>query len=162
MPKTLISPDRVETYYQEFISLEEKEIRKLVRQFQRKQSQFAVYLVAVSRREEWSESEEEFFVTTSLFFWWVLGREFRLPAKISADRIEEADNAMYVAAESQPGSVSEVSEKIVTQSSQPALLGFVLRLFEENDLSEQVRQEEVGIMMLSLRTVLDLLAEAAG
>ena len=158
----MLTYDEISNSYEKFASQDEKEINSLLKQFQKKQMPLMVYLSAVSQREEWNDDEQEIFFGAALFLWVVLSKP---SAQVSMERIEKADNDLFGELESHVGkehrNLEERVEQMLDQSRQPNLLGFLVELLIEEDPEVQLRPDSQGIMLFTLRNMMDLLTEPA-
>lgn len=162
----VISTHQIDLTLNQFNSASDKDIKKMMRKFQKKQEPLLVYTAAVARREELRDAEYELFMNMVLIFWKLTSDVNPQQRMITLEQLDEADNTLIHELESNDESedllVNKAGEKVTVMEAyhQPALVDFLVEQIIENE-DEEVREETKGMLFLYLNNILDLLLQAS-
>ena len=157
----MISEDTVRQTDEALSGLTEKETRKLIRNFQRKQEPLLVYIAAVIEREGLNEDEQDLLTSSTILSWRIMHDAFPKLKVVSMEEIEDADNKLFSTLEK----FDEMSEdqqmhfgtKVLAEYPERELLGY---LSEKVMAAKEIREDARGLIFLILKNVLDLLIHA--
>lgn len=163
----VISTHQIDLTLNQFNSASDKDIKKMMRKFQKKQEPLLVYTAAVAQREELKDAEYELFMNMVLIFWKLTSDVNPQQRMITLEQLDEADNTLIHELESNIDEreeflVNKAGEKVTVMEGyrQPALVDFLVEQIIETEDAE-VREETKGMLFLYLNSILDLLLQAS-
>jgi hypothetical protein len=154
----MISLEIILEVEQSLRSLEDDEVKKVLRRFERKQTAVFVYLAAVCEREELNEDEQDVLFSIALILWTTLLQNFKSVKKVSMERIEELDNEIMALLEANVDKNDEALAKDVAElvnQTEPNLFEFILMRSMKPDETAPVREDIKPLMVLFLKAVLE-------
>jgi hypothetical protein len=157
----MVSEDDVRRTDEALSGMTEKDTRKLIRSFQKKQEPLLVYIAAVIEREGLNEEEQDLLTTATILSWRIIQDAFPKLKKVTMEEIEAADNKLFSTLEK----FDEMNEnqqmhfgtKVLAEYPERELLGY---LSEKVVAAEDIREDARGLIFLVLKNVLDLLIQA--
>ncbi len=139
-------------------NLEDDEVKRLLRRFERKQTAIFVYLAAISEREELNEDEQDVLFTIALVLWTALLKNSKSVKKVRMDRIEELDNEIMAMLEKNiegsDVSLAKEAGQLINQS-EPKLFEYILMRCMKSDQTMPIREDTKSLMVFFLKVVLD-------
>jgi hypothetical protein len=159
--KDSISAEVVETIWQRIASKPARGAQKLVNRMSKEQPVVLAYLMAVDT-DIFNQSEREVLLFLGVVVWQIMLQKTRPLTKVTEEILDkaEADNlkmAEYLRGETEAG-FEEATRKIIGNYKQPEVLRYVVEaIMEDTEESSPIREENKGIMLLDLKTVIDCL-----
>jgi hypothetical protein len=157
----MISEDQVRQADEALAGMTERDTRKLIRNFQKKQEPLLVYIAAVIEREGLNEGEQDLLTTATILSWRVMQDAFPKLKKLTMEEIEDADNKLFSTLEHFDGmnqdQQMQFGTKVLAEYPERELLGY---LSEKVMAAEEIREDAKGLIFLILKNVLDLLIQA--
>ena len=120
-----------------------------------------VYLLAVGS-DILNEDERELLLYLGMVIWQIMSQGDTPLTKVTEDDLDKAEEANmkmleYLEGESEAGFM-DVTEKMISNYGQPEVLKYAVEaLMEEPEEGCLIRDENKGIMMIYLKTVIDCL-----
>jgi len=159
-----ITREEIAQAQQALAQLTEKETQKIVRAFQKRQVALLVYSAAIVEREGFNDDEQDLFFTMTLLAWQVMKEHYPRMKKVSMDDIEQTDDQLFSSLESFAEMPEEDQFKagsaLIEIHLEPELLGYLIEHVNEAPPETGVREEMKGVIMMTLRIILDLLVRA--
>ena len=157
----MIAEDVVRHTDEALSGMTEKDTRKLIRSFQRKQEPLLVYIAAVIEREGLNEGEQDLLTSSAILSWHIMQDAFPKLKKVTMEEIEDADNKLFSTLERfdemNDDQQMHFGTKVLAEYPERDLLGY---LSEKVMAAEEIREDARGLIFLILKNVLDLLIQA--
>ena len=152
-----ISPDVVKKGWEQMAELPEDKAAPLATRFAGEQPAVVGFLTAVDQ-ETLNQEEREVLFYLGLVVWQIMSKGARLKT-VSMQAIEDADNANVDVLE-QLGEGSEqdlaaAARDMVTNYNQAAVLQYCIEALVEAAAENEVRPDNIGPMMIDLKTIVD-------
>jgi hypothetical protein len=156
-----ISAESVEKAYSVICGLTEQEAYRLSFDFQKDQPLLLAYLTVVDQAIL-NQEERELLFYLGAVIWKIMLPEDRKLTEVNQDRLLSIEAANQKTGESLriSGSVkfAEVVKKLLQECSQPEVLRYAIAaLMDEDNDENTVRDENLGIIILDLKTVIEYL-----
>lgn len=157
--KHSISAEVVERTWQRIAGQSARDAQKLVNRMSKEQPVVLAYLMAVDT-DIFNQSEREVLLFLGVVVWQIMLQGTRPPPMVTEKILDkaEADNlkmAEYLRGETEAG-FEEATRKIIGSYKQPEVLRYVVEaIMEDTKESSPIREENKGIMLLDLKTVID-------
>jgi hypothetical protein len=154
-----IPADIVEKIYEEMAEIAPEEVESLVQKMTEEQPVILTFLLAVSEEFESEEEKEQFFYMGVTIWRIMASGETTLPS-VSEKLLEKTENKNlqmleYLEEESEEDFM-ETSMKIMEDYNQPEALRYVVEtLFEDPHDENIIKEENMGLFFLYLKTVID-------
>jgi len=154
-----IPEDDVEKMWIRFNEMSVDETPELIQRMTEEQPLVLAYLMAVGDTI-FNEDERELLVFLGIVIWETMSQGTTPLPPITEEILDEAEEANvqmleYLEGESQSG-LWETTESIIDNYNQRHVLGYVLEaIMEEPEEGCEIRDENRGIMMIYLKTVID-------
>lgn len=155
-----VSEEVVENVLKRMEDIEEEDIPKLIEEMGKEQPIVLAYLLAYG--EEMDEDDQGFLIFLGLNIWQMMSEGDHSPAKVSEELLEELEDKNIKMVESQAEESEDnlwnFSERLVNDYNQRNILMYVLgEIMEESEDEGAIQEENIGIFMLCLMTVIDCL-----
>jgi len=157
----MITSDIVERTWKEIATLSPRRMPRLVRRMGREQPLVLAYLMAVDN-DILNQDERELLLYLGVVVWQITSQGSQPLPKVTEDILDEAEArntkmAEYLQGETEVG-FEEATRTIIRNYGQPEVLRCVVEaLIEEPEERCLIRDENRGIMLLDLKTVIDCL-----
>jgi hypothetical protein len=156
----LITADTVEKTYTRMWNMPEQEAYKLSYVMQKEQPLLAAYLAAVDE-DVLNKDEREVLFYLGTVIWQIMSSGEKPLPKIKEDALLTIEKENLKIAESLKSSntvtFAEVIKRILRDYHQPEVFKYVVAtLIEEDDEECNIKDEHLGIIMLDLKTVIDV------
>lgn len=154
-----IPSDVVEKTLNEMVEMSAQGAPKMIKRMTKQQPLILAYLMAVGD-EIFNQDERELYVFLGVVIWQIMSQgETPLPKVTEEiiDEVEESNLKMleYLEGESE-ADFMKTTEKILDNYNQKEVLRYVLEaIMEEPEDDCEIRDENRGIMMIYLKTVID-------
>ncbi len=159
-----ITREEIGKAQQALANLNEKETQSIVRVFQKRQVALLVYSAAVSEREGFNDDEQDMFFTMTLLSWQVLKKHYPRMKKIKMKDIEDTDDQIFSSlrnsAEMSDEDQLKAGSALIENYREPELLGYLIEHVVEAPPESGVREEMKGVILMTLRIILDLMIQA--
>lgn len=155
--------ETIEASWNSMEDLDPDTIPALVDELGHKQPFLLTYLMATGH-DILSEQESEALLFMGVMIWQILNRIYNNIAVISGNDLDSHENKNiqmleYLAGESESDFLDTV-EKIMSKYHQPELLRFIIsKLNEEPDRGIELSDENMGMIVIYLKTVIDCFDE---
>jgi hypothetical protein len=154
-----ITSEIVETTWKKMAAMSRWEAQKLAKLFVKQQPVIATYLLAVDS-DLLNQGERQLLFYLGTVIWQIMShRKTPLPV-VTEEALYRAEDtnikmAEYLQGETESGFV-EATETIISSYRQPEVLQYVVEaLMEEPEEGCIIRDDNLGIMFLDLKTVID-------
>ncbi|MBM3157868.1 MAG: hypothetical protein FJ004_11385 [Chloroflexi bacterium] len=157
--KNSISADVVEKTWQRVAKFSPQNVQKLIKRMAKEQPVVLAYLMAVDN-DIFNQSEREGLLFLGMVVWQIMLQGTRPLPKVTEKILDEAEArnlkmAEYLRDETEAG-FEETTRKIIGSYKQPEVLRYVVEaIMEDTEESSPIREENKGIMLLDLKTVID-------
>jgi hypothetical protein len=157
-----IPTDVVEAMWDRMAELPASEAPGLVKAFEEQQPAVLAYLMA-AEGDELNQEERELLLFLGLTVWQIMTQGTTAPPFVSAEMLQAAEtrNLDWLESLEQKANAHEDEAGIamVTSYAQPDVLRGVLEALMEEDTGDPglIRDESKGLLLLSLKTVIDCL-----
>ena len=157
--KKSISAEVVERTWQRIAGQSVKDAQKLVNRMSKEQPVVLAYLMAVDN-DIFNQSEREVLLFLGVVVWQIMLQGTRPLPKVTEKILDKAEAgnlemAEYLRGETEAG-FEEATRKIIGGYKQPEVLQYVVEaIMEDTEESSPIREENKGIMLLDLKTVID-------
>ena len=156
-----ISAENVEKAYAVICGLTEQEAYRLSYDFQKNQPLLVAYLSAVDK-DILNQEERELLFYLGAVVWKIMSSEDKKTHEANEDRLLSFEAANQKIAESLRTTDSikfaDVVKKLLKSCHQPEVLRYVIAaLMDEDNAENSVRDENLGIIILDLKTVIEYL-----
>lgn len=154
-----ISSEIVEETYKKIGGMPPQEAPKMVNRMSKQQPLVLAYLMATGH-DILNQDERELLLYLGIVVWQIMNQGTKSLPEITEkilDKTEDSNMKMleYLDDESESGFIDTL-EKIINNYNQPEVLRYVVEaLVEEPNEESMVRDENIGIMMIFLKTVID-------
>lgn len=153
-----ISAEIVERNWKELSDFNQKEATNVINEISLKQPLILAYLMAIGE-ELFDQDENELLLYLGVAIWKMMTEGDEPMPEVTEellDKKEEKNFKMieYLGGESESGFVEGV-HRIFKGYNQPEILGFVIEALMESLEEGIIEDENVGLMMLYLKTVID-------
>ncbi len=149
----------VQQTWERIAMMPEKNAEKLTTRMGKEQPAIVAFLLAVDQ-DILNQEEREVLFYLGLVIWQIMSRGHSLPmAPIEA--VEQADDANAAMLEQMMGAadsdLTAEAEKLVNTYNQSAVLQYAITALVEAADQGEVRQDNIGVMLIDLKTVVDCL-----
>ncbi len=156
-----ISAENVEKAYAAICGLTEQEAYRLSYDFQKYQPLLVAYLTAVDK-DILNQEERELLFYLGAVVWKIMSSEDKITPGANEDRLLSIENANQKIADSLRTTDSvkfaDVVKKLLKACHQPEVLRYVIAaLMDEDNAENSVRDENLGIIILDLKTIIEYL-----
>ena len=157
-----ISTESVEQTARRIENLSVRQGEQLTQKFMEEQPLVMAYLMAVDN-DSLNEEEREwlFFLGTAVWQMMTQG-DASLPqvTEQTIEQVEAANQRTFEAlAGGLDGDARTAMENLLRDYNQPAVLKYVITALMESAQNESIRQDNLGVLMLDLKTVIDCFNE---
>lgn len=153
-----ISADIVESTWQRMAAMSPGEALKLVDRMKEEQPVVMAYLMAVDH-DLFNQEERELLVYLGMVVWQIMSPGNAPLSRVTEkalDKAEESNMKMIESLMEAPEpDFTETTRTMIENYGQPEVLRYVVEALVEAVENEEVRDENMGIMMLDLKTVID-------
>lgn len=155
-----VSARVVEKTWREMANLTLAKGRELVTRMADEQPVIMAYLTTVDQ-DLLNQRERELLFYLGMVVWQMMSKGKTLPPKVTVeglDRAEEANlNLLRSLAEAPDEEAEGALAKVMAEYGQPAVLRYVVEAIVEAVENREIREENSGILMINLKTVIDSL-----
>ncbi len=154
-----ISSEIVEETYKRLGGMPPQEAPKMVNRMSKQQPLVLAYLMATGH-DVLNQEERELLLYLGIVVWQIMNTGAKSLPEITEEILDEAEDSNmkmleYLDGESETGFI-DVLEKIINNYNQPEVLRYVVEaLVEEPKEESMIRDENIGIMMIYMKTVID-------
>jgi hypothetical protein len=154
-----ISSEIVEKTYKRLGGMPPQEAPKMVNRMSKQQPLVLAYLMATGH-DILNQDERELLLYLGMVVWQIMNQGTKSLPEITEkilDKAEDSNMKMleYLDDESESGFIDTL-EKIINNYNQPEVLRYIVEALVEEPKEESViRDENIGIMMIFLKTVID-------
>jgi hypothetical protein len=158
--KKSISADVVERTWQRIAGQSAKDAQKLVNRMSKEQPVVLAYLMAVDN-DIFNQGERGVLLFLGVVVWQIMLQGTRPLPKVTDKILDKAEAgnlkmAEYLRGEKTEAGFEEATRKIIGSYKQPEVLRYVIEaIMEDTEESSPIREENKGIMLLDLKTVID-------
>jgi len=158
-----IPAETVERTWKEMSTMSPLNYPKLIDKFSKEQPIVLTYLIAVGD-EQFNEDERQLLLYLGVVVWMIMSRGNKALPRVTEKMIDEAEKKNikmleYLEDETVTG-FYDTTATILEGYNQPELLRYVVAaLMEEHEEEVDIREENIGIMMIYLKTVIDCFDE---
>lgn len=154
-----ISSEIVERTWQEMATMSPVNYPKLINQFAKEQPFVLGYLMAVDN-ELFNEDERELLFYLGTVVWRIMSQGEKPLPKVTEEMIFAAEdnnfNTLQLLESKDEASVYDTTAEMISSYNQPEVLRYVVEaLMEEDEEGVDIREDNVGMMMIYLKTVID-------
>lgn len=164
----LITAEQIEAAFIFLETLPDKEQKKFLRKFQKKQEALLVYVAALIAREELNDAEQDLLTSTALILWKLTLDASTNQRTIMTAEIDEADNnaraeleKLLDAGEDELFEAGAREAEDLDVSGQPELIDFLMSTIIEAPEDSGIREDSKGILAMYGLTILRLLVRAS-
>jgi hypothetical protein len=155
-----ISTESVEQTAQRIENLSVRQGEQLTQKFMEEQPLVMAYLMAVDN-DLLNEEERELLFFLGAAVWQMMAQGGAPLPQVTEQTIDQFEAANQRTFEALAGGSDEdtrtVMEKLLRDYNQPAVLKYVITALMESAQEEGIRQDNLGVLMLDLKTVIDCL-----
>lgn len=154
-----ISAEIVERTWKEMSTMSPLNYPKLINKFSKEQPFILTYLIAVDG-QQFNEDERELLLYLGVVVWMMMSRGNNPLPKVTEKMIDDAEEKNikmleYLEGETETG-FYETTDTILQDYNQPEVLKYVVEaLMEDDDEDVDIQEENIGLMMIYLKTVID-------
>jgi hypothetical protein len=158
-----ISTEIVERTWKEMSTMSPVNHPKLINKFAKEQPIILAYLMAVDD-EMFNEDERELLLYLGVVIWKIMSRGTKLLPSVTEKMIDDAEEKNikmleYLEGETETG-FYETTATILEGYNQPEVLRYVVEaLMEDDEEDVDIQEENIGMMMIYLKTVIDCFDE---
>jgi hypothetical protein len=155
-----ILADVVERTWQRIAGQSAKDAQKLVNRMSKEQPVVLAYLMAVDN-DIFNQGERGVLLFLGVVVWQIMLQGTRPLPKVTDKILDKAEAgnlkmAEYLRGEKTEAGFDEATRKIIGSYKQPEVLRYVVEaIMEDTEESSPIREENKGIMLLDLKTVID-------
>lgn len=153
-----ISADIVESTWQRMAAMPSREAPKLVARMEKEQPVVMAYLMAVDH-DLFNQEERELLLYLGMVVWQIMSQGSTPLPRVTEKALDRAEKSNMKTIESlmdaSEADFTETARTMIENYSQPEVLRYVVEALVEAVEDEEVRDENMGIMMLDLKTVID-------
>lgn len=158
----MISEKEIEATEAALSGMNDRDTRKLIRNFQKKQEPLLVYIAAVIEREGLNEEEQDLLTSTAILSWHVMRDHFPQLKTVPMEEIEASDNNLFSTLDRFDAMDDQeqlkYGAKVLEEHPQRELLGYISEKVSGN---EEIREEARGLIFLIAKNILDMLIHAS-
>jgi hypothetical protein len=156
-----ISAEIVERTWKEMSTMSPLNYPKLITKFSKEQPFILTYLMAVED-ERFNEDERELLLYLGTVIWRMMSKGNNPSPEVNENMIGEAEQKNIRMLEYLEGEIEadfyDTTAKIIESYNQPEVLRYVVEaLMEEDEDDVEIYPENIGLMMIYLKTVIDCL-----
>ncbi len=155
-----ISAEVVEQTWQRVAALTRREGERLAQKFAAEQPAVTAYLMAVDR-DLFSDEERELLFYLGTVVWQMMAQGDAPLPQVTEQMLEEAEDANLAMLESQVDASDDDARaamaNLLQDYAQPEVFKYVVEVLMESAQEEDVCQDNLGVMMVDLKTVIDCL-----
>lgn len=155
-----VSARVVEKTWREMANLTPSQGRELVTRMADEQPVILGYLTSVDR-EILNQSERELLFYLGMVVWQMMSKGKTLPPKVTVESLDQAEEAnlklLRSLAEAPDAEAEGALSKVMAEYGQPEVLRYVVEAIVEAVENKEVREENSGILLIDLKTVIDSL-----
>jgi hypothetical protein len=154
-----ISSEIVEKTYNKLGRMPPQEAPKMVDRMSKQQPLVLAYLMATGH-DVLNQEERELLLYLGVVVWQIMNQGTKSLPEITEEILDETEDSNmkmleYLDGETETGFIDTL-EKIINNYNQPEVLRYVVEALVEEPKEESViRDENIGIMMIFLKTVID-------
>ena len=154
-----ISAEIVERTWKEMSTMSPLNYPKLINKFSKEQPFILTYLIAVDG-QQFNEDERELLLYLGVVIWMMMSRGNNPLPKVTEKMIDDAEEKNIKMLEYLEGETEtdfyEMTDTILQDYNQPEVLRYVVEaLMEDDDEDVDIQEENIGLMMIYLKTVID-------
>ena len=154
-----ISAEIVERTWKEMSTMSPLNYPKLINKFSKEQPFILTYLIAVDG-QQFNEDERELLLYLGVVIWMMMSRGSNPLPKVTEKMIDDAEEKNIKMLEYLEGETEtdfyETTDTILQDYNQPEVLRYVVEaLMEDDDEDVDIQEENIGLMMIYLKTVID-------
>ena len=151
----------VEKTLNEMMEMSHQGAPKMIKRMTKPQPFILAYLLAVGH-DIFNQEEQELFVFLGVVIWRIMSQGDTPLPKVTEEIIDEAEDANFKMLEYLEGEseadFNETTENMLTNYNQQEVLRYVLEaIMEEPEDDFEIREDNKGMMMIYLKTVIDCL-----
>lgn len=156
-----ISAEIVERTWKEMATMSPLNYPKLINKFSKEQPFMLAYLMAVDD-EQFNQDERELLLYLGVVVWKIMSRGNKPLPQVDEEMIDSAEEKNinmleYLEGETETG-FYETTASVLEGYNQPQVLRYVVEaLMEEDEEGVDIREDNIGMMMIYLKTVIDCL-----
>ncbi|SEH07578.1 hypothetical protein [Candidatus Venteria ishoeyi] len=157
----VISIEEIEEYLNEIDNTPEKEIEAIVIRMSEEQGYALTYLMAVGG-DSFDEDEHEAFFYLGFSIWYIMEKINSNMPMITEEEIDSVEQNNFkmldVMSDETEAEITKLIEIIVENYNQPNLFGYIVESLmeeEDDDGDPLFREENSGMMLIYLKTVVD-------
>lgn len=156
--------DEIDQYWNEMDKLELDDVPTLVNNLGKKQPYILTYLMATGN-DILSQPEREALLFMGVMIWYIVGHIVPEVPEISGDTLDDCENKNlemleYLAGEPESEFMDTV-ERIMAKYHQAEFLRYIIdRLLEEPEKGIEISEDNMGMMVIYLKTIIDCLDSA--
>lgn len=158
-----ISAEIVETTWKRIADFSAREGKALAEKFSAEQPMVMAYLMAVDA-ELFNEEERELLFYLGATVWQMLAQGDAPLPQVTEQMIEQAETANQSALESLMDASDDDARaamaNLLQEYAQPEVFKYVVTALMESAQDEGIREENLGVMMVDLKTVIDCFNES--
>ncbi len=147
----------VQETWERIAMLPEKNAETLTTLMGKEQPAIVGYLLAVDK-DILNQQEREILFYLGLVIWQIMSSGNKLPV-VAVEAVEQADDANAVMLEGMMGTpdsdLTSAAEKLLNTYHQSAILQYAVGALVDAADQEEVRQDNIGVMLIDLKTVVD-------
>jgi hypothetical protein len=155
-----ISAQMVEQTWQRIAGFSAREGKALGIQFVTEQPVLTAYLMGVDG-DLFNEDERELLFYLGTVVWQMMAQGDQPLPRVTETMLDQAENANVTMIESLVDASDDdtraAMEKLLREYGQPEVFRYVVEALMESAQDEGIRQDNLGIMMVDLKTVIDCL-----
>jgi len=154
-----ISAEIVERTWQEMATMPPANYPKIINKFAKEQPFVLGYLMAVDE-DLLNEDERELLFYLGTVVWRMMSQGNKPLSKVTEEMIFAAEDNNFKMLQYLEGETEadfyETTEKMIKNYNQPEVLRYVVEaLMEEDEEGVEIREDNLGMMMIYLKTVID-------
>ncbi len=159
-----LTNNKIDQYWNEMEKLELDDVPTLVNNLGKKQPYILTYLMATGN-DIISQPEREALLFMGVMIWYIVGRIVPEVPEISGDTLDDCEDKNvemleYLAGEPEAEFMDTV-DKIMTKYHQAEFLRYIIdRLLEEPEKGIEISEDNMGMMVIYLKTIIDCLDSA--
>jgi hypothetical protein len=157
-----ISAEIVETTWKRIADFSAREGKALAEKFAEEQPIVMTYLMAVDG-DLFNEEERELLFYLGAVVWQMMAQSDAPLPPVTEEMIEQAEAAnqttLQSLADASDDAARAVMAQLLQEYAQPEVFKYVVTALMESAQEEGIRDENLGVMMVNLKTVIDCLNE---
>ncbi len=155
-----ISMETIDQTWQDLVAMKPGSFTDLVSDFAQEQPYILSYLMAVDE-EHLNDDEREFLMFLGTVVWRIMSQSKSPLPKVTANNIFDAEdnnfNMIRNYHEEHEPDYSQAILRMLQSYNQGELLNFVVNVLLEDDEEANIRENNLAVMMIYLKTVIDCL-----